>query len=228
MTFLNTDFGKYFLFIYLINGSNSLTFLSSKLLTLRFITLLLTVSNNTKHPFHIFFGTFKFLEFHRMRIGSGLGPVWVGFGLWKRTNSRSNGNKGKVGYNTFQRTSVLLFLHFNSTIRLSLQAFTTVACESQVLINSYEKCSPWKCWWRNFDEKCSLFHQNKGQNRVKWIVWGHEQSLLPMACFIYALPLFGRFSMNIALFTYWYILFRKQCLPAIMSELRKSTYYPKI
>ena len=52
---LNTDFGKYFLFIYLINGSNSLTFLSSKLLTLRFITLLLTVSNNTKYQFHIFF-----------------------------------------------------------------------------------------------------------------------------------------------------------------------------
>ena len=120
MTSLNTDFGKYFLFIYLINGSNSLTFLSSKLLTLRFITLLLTVSNNTKHPFHIIFGTFKFLEFHRMRIGSGLGSVWVGFGLWKRTNSRSNGNKGKVGYNTFQRTSVLLFLHFNSSIRLRL------------------------------------------------------------------------------------------------------------
>ena len=53
---LNTDFGKYFLFIYLINGSNSLTFLSSKLLTLRFITLLLSVSNNIKYQFHIFLG----------------------------------------------------------------------------------------------------------------------------------------------------------------------------
>ena len=57
---LNTDFGKYFLFIYLINGSNSLTFLSSKLLTLRFITLLLTVSNNTKYQFHILFGNIWF------------------------------------------------------------------------------------------------------------------------------------------------------------------------
>ena len=62
VTSLNTDFGKYFLFIYLINGSNSLTFLSSKLLTLRFITLLLTVSNNTKHQFHIFVEIFEFLR----------------------------------------------------------------------------------------------------------------------------------------------------------------------
>ena len=107
---LNTDFGKYFLFIYLINGSNSLTFLSSKLLTLRFITLLLTVSNNTKYQFHILFGNIWFLGI----FGYGI----ENFGLeWKRVGNRSSWNEGKVGYNTFIITSVLLFLHFNLAIR---------------------------------------------------------------------------------------------------------------
>ena len=108
---LNTDFGKYFLFIYLINGSNSLTFLSSKLLTLRFITLLLTVSNNTKYQFHILFGNIWFLG----NFGYGI----ENFGLeWKRwVGNRSSWNEGKVGYNTFIITSVLLFLHFNLAIR---------------------------------------------------------------------------------------------------------------
>ena len=186
MTSLNTDFGKYFLFIYLINWSNSLTFLSSKLLTLRFITLLLTVSNNTKHPFHIFFGTFKFLEFHRMRVGSGLGlclgPVWVGFGLWKRTNSRSNGNKGKVGYNTFQRTSVLLFLHFNSSIRLNLQA-----CNQQ--------------FWKMLASKTLMrFSAVFTKLRVKFGSNGPSDAM--NSCrwvgITYALFLFCRFSMHIA------------------------------
>ena len=106
---LNTDFSKYFLFIYLINGSNSLTFLSSKLLTLRFITLLLTVSNNTKYQFHIFFRKCFWVGFGTENLVGGL--------VRKRVGNRSSWNEGKVGYNTLIVTSVLLFLHFNLSIR---------------------------------------------------------------------------------------------------------------
>ena len=35
----------------------------------------------------------------------------------KRVGNRSSWNEGKVGYNTFIITSVLLFLHFNLSIR---------------------------------------------------------------------------------------------------------------